>query len=344
MRNPIFVALLGLFVIGLNPAATAAERCLGKKGDVVGTSGKDKLKGTSGNDVIIGGDGTDRIDGAGGNDLICAGKGHDLVRGQAGNDQIDGGPGSDFLQGHDGDDVLVGAAGGDTLISGNGNDIMRAGSSAFDFLLGGAGDDTYDGGGGATDVASLENAPVGVTVDLGIGTPQNSGEGLDTFLGVEGLVGSEFNDVIRGHDVVAEVGNGLFGLDGSDTLLGLEGNDFVVGGAGNDNVGAALDGGAGNDQVFGDEVEDFFLTTGGDDDLYGGTGDDFLDGGGNFTGPPTGDYGNGGPHAAGDECRGLEDATTTECERFSRTTSRATASWHALESVQAWLTALKRMA
>lgn len=323
MKKLALVTVLAVSTIGLAvPPAQAGDRCFGKRADIVGTSEPDNIKGTSKNEVIVGGDGRDKISGGGGNDLICAGAGHDQLRGNNGNDRLDGGSGSDFMLGHAGNDVLIGDSGGDTMISGDGDDLMKAGSSAFDFLLGGAGNDTYDGGSGGTDVASLEDAPVGVTVDLGLTTQQNTGDGLDTFLGVEGIVGSEFDDVLRGQDVPAELGNGLFGLDGSDILMGLDGNDVIAGGAGNDNIGTGLEGGAGNDEIHGDEFGEFFFTTGGDDDLYGGDGDDFLDGGGNFTGPPMGDYGDGGTHVAGDECTALEDAATTECERFSRATAR----------------------
>ena len=346
MKKLVFTTVLAVSTIGLAaPPAHAGDRCFGKRADIVGTPDPDKIKGTSKSEVIVGGDGRDKISGGGGNDLICAGPGHDQLRGNNGNDRLDGGPGSDFMLGHAGNDVLIGTAGADTLISGTGDDEMKAGSSPFDFLLGGAGNDTYDGGGGDTDVASLEDAPVGVTVDLGLTTQQNTGEGLDTFVGVEGIVGSEFNDVLRGQDVAADLGNGMFGLDGSDIITALDGNDVIAGGAGNDNVGTGLEGGAGNDEIHGDEFGEFFFSTGGDDDLYGGDGDDFLDGGGNFTGPPMGDFGDGGPHVAGDECTALEDAATTECERFSRGTARGIRS--ALTpggAGSAWLAALERFA
>jgi Ca2+-binding RTX toxin-like protein len=344
MRTSVFVVLLGISTIGLAvPSAQAADRCFGKRADIVGTSEADNIKGTNGNDVIVGGDGRDKINGRGGNDLICAGSGHDQVRGKSGDDQIDGGPGSDFIVAHSGNDVLIGQAGGDTLIAGDGDDVMKAGSSPYDFLLGGPGNDVYDGGAGATDVSSLEDAPVGVTVDLALTTPQNTGEGMDTFIGSEGIVGSEFNDVLRGQDVVAEIGNGIFGLDGSDIITDFEGNDVIIGGAGNDNVGTGLDGGAGNDEIHGDEFDDFFISTGGDDALYGGAGDDFLDGGGNVTGPPMGDYGNGGPHVAGDECTKLEDATTTECEHFSRIAGRGSTRGSADALHWTWVSVLERM-
>jgi len=343
MRRAL-VGLVALAMLGLAaPSALGADRCFGKRANIVGTSQSETLKGTRRNDVIIGGDGRDKIIGRGGNDLICAGSGHDLVRGNAGDDEIDGGPGADFLLGHVGNDLLLGDAGGDVLIGADGNDDMRAAGSPFDFLVGGAGDDRYDGGAGETDIASLEEAPVGVTVDLAITTPQNTGEGLDTFIGSEGLVGSKFNDVLRGHDVPAELGNGIFGLDGSDIIFGLDGNDVISGGLGDDNVGTGLDGGAGNDEIHGDDFGEFFVTQGGDDDLYGGEGDDFLVGGGNFTGPPAGDFADGGPHVAGDECTGVEDASTTECERFSRrVAARTTGQGPSAAASGAWLSAFGR--
>lgn len=340
-RTLVLVLVIATASLG-GGSAVAAERCFGKAADIVGTSGKDKLNGTSRADVIVAGDGRDRINGKGGNDLICAGDGHDVVRGNAGNDQIDGGSGADFVVSHDGDDTLRGDAGGDVLIAGNGNDEIRAGGSAFDLLIGGAGDDIYDGGNGNTDVASLEQAPVGVNVNLGQSAPQNTNEGVDTFIGVEGVAGTAFNDTLTGQDVPAELGNGLFGLDGSDVLFGLDGNDVLVGGPGNDDLAGGLDGGAGNDEIHGDDFGELFLSQGGDDDLFGGTGDDLLDGGGNFTGPPKGDYGDGGAHQSGDQCMNLEDASTTECEKFMRAGARGVDS--AERPASPWLGAWLRVA
>ena len=69
------------------------------------------------------------------------------------------------------------------------------GGDGADTLMGRGGDDILDGGGSPADTASYAEAASGVTVDLGIAGPQNTGEGFDTLIGIENLTGSAF----RGH-------------------------------------------------------------------------------------------------------------------------------------------------
>jgi hypothetical protein len=45
--------------------------CDGHRATIVGTPGKDYMRGTSGPDVIVGLGGYDEIDGRGGDDIIC---------------------------------------------------------------------------------------------------------------------------------------------------------------------------------------------------------------------------------------------------------------------------------
>ena len=61
----------------------------------------------------------------------------------------------------------------------------------------------------------------------------------DTFIDIENIIGSEFNDNLTGDDNA----NSLTGKDGNDTINAAGGNDFIVGGTGADN----LTGGAGSD-------------------------------------------------------------------------------------------------
>ncbi|MGH2695871.1 MAG: calcium-binding protein [Actinomycetota bacterium] len=266
------------------PGPAAAPRCFGKKATIVGTGGRDRIKGTPRADVIVALGGGDAINGKAGDDLICGGGGNDTIRGKKGDDRTNGGPGGDIMFGHAGDDDLIGKGGSDELIAGPGNDRMRGGQG-FDILEGGAGDDIYDGGGSAFDLAGFEHSPVGVAVDLNEVTPQVTNEGTDTILAIEGLFGSAFNDVLTGQNVPSVTGNGLFGFLGADQLSGLDGDDVVDGAPGND----ILNGGAGNDLIFGDI---------GDDQLYGEAGDDLLDG---FDGA---DFGSGGPGL--DQCLNIE--------------------------------------
>jgi hypothetical protein len=103
--------------------------CLGATATRVGTARADRLRATSGRDVIVGKAGDDVISGLAGNDLACGG---------GGDDTLNGGGGKDGLSGGDGDDSLLGGDGGDRLFGGQGRDRLN----------GGAGGDSCDTGPG----------------------------------------------------------------------------------------------------------------------------------------------------------------------------------------------------
>lgn len=133
---------------------------------------------------------------------------------------VDGLSGAHTLNGGNGNDILIGNDGNDELNGGNNNDL----------LVGGSGDDALNGGTG-TDTAGYFDAISGVTVDLGIGTAQNTGgAGSDTLNSIENLVGSRFGDVLTG----TSGNNSLVGLDGDDILIGSGGSDTLTGGQGAD--------------------------------------------------------------------------------------------------------------
>jgi streptogramin lyase len=79
-------------------------KCKGKTATIVGSTKKDKLKGSKFKDVIHTLGGKDKVDAKGGNDIVCGGKGKDKLKGgggkdkllgQGGKDKLDGGPGKD---------------------------------------------------------------------------------------------------------------------------------------------------------------------------------------------------------------------------------------------------------
>jgi hypothetical protein len=77
---------------GAGPGAGAAAggrapRCAGKAATIVGTSGRDRLRGTRRADVIVGLGGNDAVTALGGNDLVCGGPGRDLLKGGPGKDR-----------------------------------------------------------------------------------------------------------------------------------------------------------------------------------------------------------------------------------------------------------------
>lgn len=212
-----------------------------------GRGGNDRICSYGGADAVEGGVGSDRIDtgagddevvGGNGSDTVLAGPGSDTVIGKRGNDRLLGGPGArDFLDSGLGDDTLDGGAGGsDQVIGGVGNDRLSGGSGDGDLLRPDFGRDRVDGGAGVHDTVSFavsgEGNVVfgegGVTVDLAAGSA--SGDGEDTFIGIEDVIGTPFADVIRG-----DAGpNVLFGGGGIDDLVGVGAGDTAYGGTGKD--------------------------------------------------------------------------------------------------------------
>ncbi|AQR63000.1 hypothetical protein BZG35_16040 [Brevundimonas sp. LM2] len=128
-----------------------------------------------------------------------------------------------------GDDILNGTAGDDTL----------DGDAGDDTLNGGPGDDILSGGTGF-DAASYAGATAGVTVDLWLDQRQDTGGGgFDTLRAIEGVIGSDHADTLRGNA-------------GTNTLIGGGGNDVLDGGAGVDR----LEGGTGDDTYVIDTPQD----------------------------------------------------------------------------------------
>lgn len=261
------------------------------------------LEGTAGDDVLTGGDGADLIDGLDGDDQLAGGAGDDLLRGGTGDDvlgggsgadSLAGGKGSDALSGGSGDDLLTGDGGGDRLDGGSGDDSLVGGGGADlleggdgrDTLAGGAGADSLDGGDGF-DTASYADATQGVVLSFA-GQPMDPsyaaiGKTVESLLHVEGVIGSQYADILSGYQDPAR--NLIDGGGGADSLSGGQG-DSVYGGDGDDVLNGracqVLDGGAGDDQISAlFKSADLLQGGDGDDTLaWGGkAGDDTLDGG-----------------------------------------------------------------
>ena len=162
--------------------------------------------------------------------MVGGGDGNQLLTGNVGLDTLLGEAGDDTLRGGDGADSLLGGDGADSLVGGDGDDVLQ----------GGAGLDTIDGGAGL-DLVSYADAASGIVLYLD-GVIDDEGAPAEDMLllsGIEGAIGSAFQDVIFG-DARANV---IDGGDGDDVLSAGEGDDTVIGGAGADE----LDGGDGFD-------------------------------------------------------------------------------------------------
>lgn len=103
----------------------------------------------------------------------------------------------------EGDDILTGTPGDDVISALGGDDV----------LTGGDGADVLDGGTG-TDTAAYTGSSIGVEINLRTGTAVSGEAAGDSFVSIENLTGSAFDDSLRG-DTAANV---LLGLGGDDYL------------------------------------------------------------------------------------------------------------------------------
>ena len=209
--------------------------------DVVGSAFGDTLIGNAGDNALRGGGGDDLLIGLGGNDTFDGGAGIDTVSFADVNsvttvDLALTGPQS--VGGFEGLDTFVNVENvvasmywGGTLKGDSGANWLTGGINPST-LMGRGGDDVLDGHNGWQDTASYAEASTGVTVDLAISGPQNTGEGSDTLIDIEHLTGSAFGDTLKG----TSGDNVLTGGAGDDTLFGRGGYNRLDGGDGIDTV------------------------------------------------------------------------------------------------------------
>ena len=293
------------------------DRLYGGEGedDLDGGAGRDELRGGEGDDDLDGGEGHDSLFGDEGDDELDGGEGNDRLYGEGDKDELRGGEGNDYLRGGAGNDKLNGGAGNDDLFGDAGNDELRGGTGYYDFrsfpsrngdsLNGGTGDDTYlfgkgdgrttiynnDAGEGRKDILrfleGINSSNVSArrfrnTLWLTVRDEDGSGEVIrvsDFFRGSRYEINAvEFADgtvwtaevlksiaIFRATEDRDEITGDVDDENDSDIIYGLGGNDELRGGDGND----FLFGDAGDDELYGGE---------GNDELRGGTGIDYLSG------------------------------------------------------------------
>lgn len=271
---------------------------------LVGSTGKDLVKGLAGDDQLFGLAGDDTLQGGDGDDYLAGGDGNGSGSGA---DRLEGGAGNDTLNGEDGSNVLLGGAGDDSYVYGGGQDTIDNTDGGFDgvFFNDGItaaqlgfsrdGDDlliTVDGnasntvrvtdhflgGDWAIDYVQpasgsmLDTAAINALVGGGSGdpgTPGEPGNDSDYTTVVDGTTAGEQLLGTNGRDLI-------HGLGGNDTIFGFGGDDKFVGGDGDDYLsgGNGSFSGSGNDILIGGAGVDTLVGEDGEDLLLGGTGND----------------------------------------------------------------------
>lgn len=214
--------------------------------------------GTSGNDTVTGGTTDDILAGGNGDDSLYGGTGDDTLSGGSGNDTLSGGVGNDIYVIDIYDSIVEDASGGiDTVMAnfsctlGNyfenlllsGYENFYAIGNSLDNILGGnSGNNLINGMDGFNFVSyELAQSTYGVTVDLSITTQQYTGDGYDTLLNIQGIIGSRYNDQLTG-----DTNNNRFeGGSGDDVINGGAGVDVALysGALGASLLGVGLDNG-----------------------------------------------------------------------------------------------------
>jgi len=214
-----------------------------------GGTGNDSLTGNDSSNTLLGGDGNDTLEGLGGADIINGGIGTDTASfANAGVAVV-----ASLTTGLSGV-VNAGDAVGDTFINienlqGSAFADLLAGDSNVNVLSGGDGNDTLEGigggdtlnGGNNSDTASYIHATAAVTASLLSNTGTIAGLTADTFIAIENLTGSDFDDTLTGdanlNTIYGGLGNDLInGGNGGGLLSGDGGDDTLIGGTGVDTM------------------------------------------------------------------------------------------------------------
>ena len=259
---------------------------------ILGNAAANVLTGLNGNDTLTGLDGHDIFYGGAGGDQIFGGDGDDWARytdstggvnvslvtgagtgGHASGDTLDsiehlyGSNHDDVLTGDNatanrlygyfGDDDLYGGAGHDFMLGQDGDDAIYGGSGR-DVMRGGAGADHLDGG-SEDDWVQYHDASSGVALDLAAGTGTGGIAAGDSFVSVEHVKGSAYDDIIGGST-------------GRNIVLAGDGDDLVTSNGGND----VLHGEGGDDTLIGSSAGETFYGGTGADDIRGGGGADWA--------------------------------------------------------------------
>ncbi|RXK13690.1 hypothetical protein CP985_13280, partial [Malaciobacter mytili LMG 24559] len=233
---------------------------------IVSSKGNDTIVTGSGDDYILVQDGKKNIDTGLGIDSVSYENSKSGVYASLNSNNNDDGDtlkNVENLKGSNFDDILVGDDKDNTLIGNSGNDILE----------GKGGSDTLDGGEGVdlVDYTNSENSSV-------VNLKNNYSNENDKYINIEGVKGSQNNDVI----VTNDENNIVFANDGADNISLGAGNDIVYAGKGDDYI-VSIKGnnkvyaGEGDDVVILGDGNDYINTTAGKNIIYAGSGKDTVE-------------------------------------------------------------------
>jgi Ca2+-binding RTX toxin-like protein len=231
----------GAIIAGENLQATEIENIVGTKysDTIIGDGNANLIEGGAGGDVMEGGAGTDTLSYENSQVRVRLSLGEVVAGVSVVSFQKDVGSDSEDDEAQNFENV-IGSAFNDS-ISGNAKANTLVGGAGNDTLRGNAGNDILNGGEG-TDLGDFGGASAGVTVNLVTGKA-SGGDGSDTLISIENILGSIENDILTGNDEA----NSISGSDGDDKIFGGAGEDQLFGNGGND----VLTGGAGADKLTG---------------------------------------------------------------------------------------------
>ncbi len=250
---------------------------------VYGDEGNDSLSRLLDGGMLDGGIGNDTLSGGAGAQLLRGGTGDDCLSGQAGNDTLDGGGDNDWADysyivagagisvtlnsaatysltvatgdtdslinirnfaGTGIEDTIIGDAQANSIKGGGGRDSL-SGGAGNDTIMGGAAEDTIDGGAGL-DVVDYSDSAIGLSIQIasnGAVTGANGGDSLTST--IDGIIGSNFNDTLKGAGM--NVGGFYAGGIGDDSIY--VGGSSASSNTSNNSGALTLSGGDGTDTL-----------------------------------------------------------------------------------------------
>lgn len=244
----------------------------------VATDGYDTLFGTSGNDTMI------AVNGESGNDRLYGGDGNDIMDGRGSRSAtLFGGDGNDTmlsggntLYGGDGDDTLIFGEAHGNLYGEKGADIFKAPERVFGQYSHGTGGviEDFEIGVDKIDVSAFGITSFDQLKLIMVNAPTRSGTYFNAYYGANKPYTTSEHAILIYKIAMTDLRatDFIFASPTTKPLAGTAFGDVIFGGDGDD----VLDGGNGSDKLFGGAGDDILMGGDGINKLYGQQGSDIF--------------------------------------------------------------------